>query len=150
MLIRNLKEHEIPPFELLLLADPSLVMVEEYLAVGKCRVAEMAGEIVGVYVLARLDLETMEIMNVAVRERLHGQGIGKRLVEDAIHVARELGVQSLEVGTGNSSIGQLALYQKCGFRMEGVIKDFFVDNYDEEIIENGIQCRDMIRLVKEL
>ena len=88
MLIRNLKEHEIPPFELLLLADPSRVMVEEYLAIGKCRVVEMAGEIVGVYVLARLDLETVEIMNVAVHERLHGQGIGKNLVEDAIRVAR--------------------------------------------------------------
>ena len=150
MLIRNLKEHEIPPFELLLLADPSRVMVEEYLAIGKCRVVEIAGEIVGVYVLVKLDLETMEIMNVAVRERLHGQGIGKKLVEDAIQVARELGVQSLEVGTGNSSIGQLALYQKCGFRVEGVIKDFFIDNYDEDIFENGIQCRDMIRLVKEL
>jgi len=95
-------------------------------------------------------VETMEIMNVAVHERLRGQGIGKKLVEDAIQVARELGVQSLEVGTGNSSIGQLTLYQKCGFRMEGVIKDFFTDNYEEEIFENGIQCRDMIRLVKEL
>lgn len=150
MLIRKLNVHETPPFELLLLADPSQEMVEEYLAIGECRVAEMAGEIVGVYVLARLDVETMELMNVAVHERLHGQGIGKKLIEDAIQVARELGVQSLEVGTGNSSIGQLALYQKCGFRVEGVIKDFFIDNYDEEIFENGIQCRDMIRLVKEL
>ena len=150
MNIRELGKRETPPFDLLLLADPSRELVEEYLAIGKCHVAEMAGDIVGVYVLARLDMETMEIMNIAVDERMHGQGIGKKLVEDAIQVARELGVQSLEVGTGNSSIGQLALYQKCGFRMEGVIKDFFVDNYDEEIFENGIQCRDMIRLVKEL
>ena len=150
MFIRKLKEHETPPFELLLLADPSREMVEEYLAIGECRVAEMAGEILGVYVLARLDVETMEIMNVAVHERLHGQGIGKKLIEDAIQVARELGVQSLEVGTGNSSIGQLTLYQKCGFRMEGVIKDFFTDNYEEEIFENGIQCRDMIRLTRGL
>lgn len=150
MLIRKLNVHEIPPFELLLLADPSQEMVEEYLAIGECRVAEMAGEIVGVYVLARLDVETTELMNVAVHERLHGQGIGKRLIGDAIQTARKLGYQSLEVGTGNSSIGQLALYQKCGFRVEGVIKDFFIDNYDEEIFENGIQCRDMIRLTRGL
>ena len=150
MFIRKLKEHETPPIELLLLADPSREMVEEYLAIGECRVAEMAGEIIGVYVLARLDVETMELMNVAVHERLHGQGIGKRLIGDAIQTARKLGYQSLEVGTGNSSIGQLALYQKCGFRVEGVIKDFFIDNYDEEIFENEIQCRDMIRLTREL
>ncbi|MEK5036766.1 GNAT family N-acetyltransferase [Sporosarcina sp. FSL K6-3457] len=150
MNIRKLKEHETPPFELLLLADPSREMVEEYLAIGECRVAEMEGRIIGVYVLLKLDMKTMEIMNVAVHERLHGQGIGKKLVEDAIQVARKLGFQSLEVGTGNSSIGQLALYQKCGFRMEGVIKDFFTDNYKEAIFENGIQCRDMIRLTRRL
>lgn len=150
MFIRKLKEHETPPFDLLLLADPSWEMVEEYLAIGECRVAEIAGELVGVYVLAKLDVKTMEIMNVAVHERMHGRGIGKKLIGDAIQTARELGYQSLEVGTGNSSIGQLALYQKCGFRMEGVIKDFFIDNYEEEIFENGIQCRDMIRLTLEL
>ncbi len=150
MLIRKLEKCETPPFSLLLLADPSRDMVEEYLAIGECRVVEMEDEIVGVYVLAKLDNETMEIMNVAVDERMHGQGIGKNLVKDAIQVAREFGYQFLEVGTGNSSIGQLALYQKCGFRMEGVIKDFFIDNYGDEIFENGIQCRDMIRLAMEL
>ena len=150
MNIRKLREHETPPFELLLLADPSREMVDEYLAIGECRVAEIAGDIVGVYVLAKLDVKTMEIMNVAVGERLHGRGIGKKLIGDAIQTARELGYQSLEVGTGNSSIGQLALYQKCGFRMEGVIKGFFVDNYEGEIFENGIQCRDMIRFAMKL
>ena len=41
-------------------------------------------------------------------------------------------------------------YQKAGFRITGVIPNFFKDNYDEEIIENGIPCRDMIRLTLEL
>lgn len=150
MKIRKLREHETPPFELLLLADPSREMVEEYLAIGECRVAEVAGEIVGVYVLAKLDTQTMEVMNIAVQERLHGQGIGKRLIQDAVRTARDLGYQSLEIGTGNSSIGQLALYQKCGFRIEGIIKNFFIDNYTELIFENGIQCRDMIRLTMKL
>ena len=88
----------------------------------------------------------MEIINIAVDERIHGRGIGKKLIGDAIQTAKVLGCKSLEVGTGNSSIGQLAFYQKCGFRIDGVIKDFFVDHYEEEIFENGIQCRDMIRL----
>lgn len=146
MNIRQLKEQEIPPFDLLLLADPSRELVEEYLAIGECYVAEIAGEIVGVYVLTKLDAQTMEIRNVAVNEQLHGCGIGKQLIGNAIRTAKELGYKSLEIGTGNSSIGQLALYQKCGFRLEGVIKDFFTDRYEDAIFENGIQCRDMIRL----
>ena len=89
-------------------------------------------------------------MNIAVAEKHHGQGIGKILVLDAIQKAKDKGFKVIEVGTGNSSVGQLALYQKCGFRITGVDKDFFKIHYDEEIVENGIACIDMIRLAKQL
>ncbi len=69
---------------------------------------------------------------------------------DAIEVAKSKGYRTIEVGTANSSIGQLAFYQKCGFRITGVDKDFFVRHYPEEIFENGIQCRDMVRLSQNL
>ena len=44
--------HEAHPLDLLLLADPSREIVEQYIANGECRVAEEEGKIVGVYVLA--------------------------------------------------------------------------------------------------
>jgi ribosomal protein S18 acetylase RimI-like enzyme len=59
-------------------------------------------------------------------------------------------MHTLEVGTGNSSIGQLALYQKCGFRITGIDYNYFIRHYDEPIFENGIPCRDMIRLAIDL
>ncbi len=52
-------------------------------------------------------------MNVAVVEEEHGRGIGKQLVLDAIKVAKKKGYKTIEIGTGNSSIGQLALYQNA-------------------------------------
>lgn len=133
--------------ELLLLADPSRDLVDAYLKRGSCLVAEMDdGQIIGVYVLLELTAETVEIVNVAVAEPNQGKGIGKQLVNHAIHHARSLGYVTIEIGTGNSGIGQLALYQKCGFRMTAIDHDFFTRNYPEAIYENGIQCRDMIRL----
>ncbi|MNW16937.1 putative N-acetyltransferase YvbK [compost metagenome] len=45
---------------------------------------------------------------------------------------------------------QLYLYQKCGFRIVGVDVDFFVRHYEEAIEENGIPCRDMIRLAMDI
>ena len=90
------------------------------------------------------------MVNIAVREEQHGRGIGKRLIMDAIRVAETNGYKTIEIGTGNSSIGQLAFYQKCGFRIIGVDIDFFIKHYPEEIFENGIQCRDMIRLSRDL
>lgn len=37
----------------------------------------------------------------------------------------------------------MAFYQKCGFRMLNVERDFFAD-YQPPIVENGIPCKDMI------
>ena len=150
MIIRKLKTDEELPMELLLLADPSETIVKEYTSRGECYVAELDQRMMGVYVLLPTRPETIELVNVAVAEERHGQGIGKQLVMDAVKVAREQGYKTIEVGTGNSGVGQLALYQKCGFRIVGVDVDFFVRHYPEEIYENGIQCRDMVRLSQDL
>lgn len=150
MKIRQLNAGEKAPMELLLLADPSEEIVKDYMKRGDCFVAESWEKIIGVYVLLPTRPKTVELVNVAVAEDQQGKGIGKQLVLDAIQVARSKGYQMIELGTGNSSIGQLALYQKCGFRIVGIDIDFFVKHYHEEIYENGIQCKDMIRLSREL
>lgn len=150
MNIRKLNVGEKPPMELLLLADPSQDIVEEYVKRGECFVAESEMQIVGVYVLLPTRPETVELVNVAVTKEKNGRGIGKQLVLDAIQVSRAKGYKTIEIGTGNSGVGQLALYQKCGFRIIGVDLDFFIKHYPEPIFENGIQCRDMIRLSQDL
>lgn len=148
--IRKLNPDEEVPMDLLLASDPSRVLVEEYLHRGKCFVAEEDNQIIGVYVLLPTRPKTVELVNIAVLEPLQGRGIGKRLVTNAIQTAASRGYKTLEVGTGNSSIGQLAFYQKCGFRIIGVDRDFFIRHYKEEIFENDIQCKDMIRLSQDL
>lgn len=148
--IRKLNKGEKLPMELLLLADPSREIVEEYVNRGECFIIEIKQQTIGVYVLLPTRPETVELVNVAVVEDKQGRGIGKRLVLDAIRVAKTKGYKTIEIGTGNSSVGQLALYQKCGFRIIGVDMDFFVRHYSEKIFENGIQCKDMVRLSQEL
>lgn len=150
MNIRNLSIDETIPLNLLLLADPSKEIVEEYVNRGECFVAESEQQIIGVYVLLPTRPGTVELVNIAVLEEQHGKGIGKQLIVNAIQEAKAKGFKTIEIGTGNSSIGQLALYQKCGFRIIGVDIDFFVKHYPDEIFENGIQCRDMIRLSQDL
>lgn len=150
MIIRKLNVDEKTPIDLLLLADPSKSIVTEYLNRGECYIAINDCMIIGVYVLLPTRPETVELVNIALKESLQNRGIGKHLVLHAIKKAKKDGYKTLEVGTGNSSIGQLALYQKCGFRITGIDIDFFIRHYDEEIFENGIQCRDMIRLSQDL
>lgn len=150
MNIRSLNAGEQPPMELLLLADPSESMVEAYIDKGECFVAEDDDQVAGVYVLISKSFETAEIINLAVAEERQGKGIGRSLLMDAIQTAKRKGYKTIEIGTGNSSIGQLALYQKCGFRITGVDRDFFVRHYEEKIYENGIRCMDMVRLSQDL
>jgi ribosomal protein S18 acetylase RimI-like enzyme len=148
--VRLLAPGEPYPWALLLLADPEQAMVEEYLGRGRCFVAYLNGELIGEFVLAENAAGHQELMNVAVVEERQGQGWGKRLVLAAIAEARNLGASRLEVATGNSSLGQLALYQKCGFRITGVVPDYFAQHYQEAIYENGIRCLDQVRLSQSL
>lgn len=146
MEIRKLIHQDKIPMELLLLADPSEEMIQKYIARGETYIAEKEGIVVGVYVYVSSEEGTAEIMNISVREEFQGKGLGKQLILDAIKRIKQAGYTRIEIGTGNSSIGQLALYQKCGFRITGIDRDFFLRNYPEAIMENGIQCVDMIRL----
>ncbi|SDD26279.1 Acetyltransferase (GNAT) family protein [Terribacillus halophilus] len=145
MKIRKLHPSETPPMDLLLEADPSKIRIKSYLVKSSCFVAERENHILGIYVLAGISENTAEVINISVREADQGKGIGKKLIHHAIEQAREQGFASLEVGTGNSSINQIAFYQKCGLRMTAIDQDYFLRHYEKPIYENGIQCRDMIR-----
>lgn len=148
--IELLNKEQSIPYDLLLLADPSKKLVDEYLKRGKCYVALLDNKVIGVFVLINTRPETIELVNIAVDENYQGKGIGKKLVLDAIDKARKEGAKTIEIGTGNTGVTQLFLYQKCGFRISGVDRDFFIRHYDEEIFENGLQCIDMIRLSMDL
>ena len=101
-------------------------------------------------VLLKTRPKTIEIMNIAVEEKYQKKGIGKQLIEFAISKAKEDNFNTLEIGTGNPAVHQLLLYQKCGFRIVGIDADYFRRNNKEPIYDNGIECRDMIRLKMDL
>jgi len=149
-MIRKLYPDERLPMELLLLADPSENQIHSYSRSGHCYVLEIEGQCIGVYILQQQSPQGIELMNVAVAEHWQGKGLGKQLILHAIETARVLEYASIHVATGNSSIGQLALYQRCGFRLVGIVPDYFTLHYPEPIFENGIQCRDQVRLALEL
>ncbi len=68
----------------------------------------------------------------------------------SIEKIKKEGIKTIEIGTGNPGVQQMLLYQKCGFRIIVVDFDYFRRNYKERIYENGVECRDMIRLKMDL
>ena len=93
---------------------------------------------------------TAELVSLAVHEAWQGRGIGRRLVGHAIRTARESGFRRLELGTGDAGIGQIALYERCGFVRCGIDVDYFRKHSPTPIFENGVECRHMVRLRMEL
>ena len=134
------------PWALLLLADPSREQVERYLANARLLALREGDAVRGVLALTPVSWGVLEITNLAVDEAWQGQGLGKRLLAAAIDAARAAGALRLDIATGNSSLAQLGLYQRMGFRICAVEPDYFTLNYPEPIVENGIPCRDRLRL----
>lgn len=148
--VRRLGKNETIPYGLLLDADPSIAAIEKYLTTSEIYVAVLKTQVIGVVVLHPFDKGSFEIKNIAVEESLQGNGIGKLLLRTVTEVAIEKGANYIIIGTSNSSIGQLYLYQRSGFEITEIRMNFFPDNYPEPIFENGIQCRHMIMLKKKL
>lgn len=149
MTFRRLESSQSLPMPLLLEADPDEAKVQAYCRTSQVWVME-TDTICGVAVLQAVEEEpepTAEIMNIAIKPGLQGKGMGKQLLNFLIAEAGRQGVQRLQVATGNSSIGQLAFYQKAGFELLRLDRHYFTKNYSAPIIENGIHCRH--RLVLE-
>ncbi|WP_222864174.1 GNAT family N-acetyltransferase [Treponema sp. Marseille-Q3903] len=138
------------PLDLLLLSDPSEEVINEYIDQCVTFSATIDNKIVGALLLLKTRPKTMEIMNVSVYENYQNKGIGTKLIHKAIDYCRETNSKIIEIGTGNPGVIQMMLYQKCGFRIVGVELDYFRKNHKEKIFENGIECRDMIRMRMEL
>ena len=144
--IRPLSKFEQPPWELLLLADPSRTLIKNYLEYGNCFLALFDEEIIGEIVLFPHGNHVYELANVAVLPKFQGQGIGQQLIEYAIKDCTRRGAHTIKIATGNSSIDQLKLYQRCGFKLEKIESGYFLANYPHIIVENGIKCTDRIIL----
>ena len=146
--VRKIRHGEPVPYWLLLDADPSWNALSKYLESSEIYIALLKDEIIASMVIHPLDAASLEIKNIAVAEEYRGRGIGQMLLKKATQIALTKTAGTIIIGTSNSSIGQLYLYQKTGFEIMDIKYNFFLDNYTKPIFENGIQCKHMIILRK--
>ncbi|MBQ4836594.1 GNAT family N-acetyltransferase [Pseudoalteromonas luteoviolacea] len=140
----EIKSNEIP-IELLLEADPSKENILTYLSGSWCFVVTTRGKILAACIVKPQRAELAEIYNISVYPVYQGQGIGSKLLKFTISELSKRGIRRIELGTGTFGY-QLTYYQRIGFRVASVSKDYFLEHYDMPIFENGIQHKDMLRL----
>ncbi|MBD1917038.1 GNAT family N-acetyltransferase [Phormidium sp. FACHB-322] len=138
------------PWPLLLDADPSRELIDAYIHQSTVLGLIEGNAVIAVVVLLNRAPQMVEVMNIAVAPSYQGKKLGKLLLAAAVERSRQQGVKRMVLGTGNSGIAQLAFYQKMGFRLESIDRDYFVRTYPEPIYENGIWCRDRVLLSLDL
>ena len=141
--------------ELLLLADEQEDMIDRYLERGDMFVLYDDG-LKALCVVTREGESVYEIKNIAtvpffnVRDTtvlfFQRQGYGKRLIEFLFEYYQGKCSEML-VGTGDVPSSR-SFYEHCGFAISHRIKNFFTDNYDHPMYEDGVQLVDMIYLKK--
>ena len=137
---------------LLLLADESLEQVRSYMDRGELHAfIGRDARAVGVVLTIAVD-EGVELKAVAVDPSQQNRGIGQRMLAAVLEELRRRGVRRAIVGTANAGIGQLAYYQKAGFRLSHIERDFFspARGYPAVMEDNGIRLRDMVWMDLEL
>ncbi|WP_249872130.1 GNAT family N-acetyltransferase [Oceanobacillus saliphilus] len=134
--------------EYLLLADASEVVVNKYINDGDMFSIHYENEVAGVLLVTYHPNQVVELKNMALDTKYRrGRGLGKLIVTEAFKIYKRKGISKVIVGTANSSIGNMVFYQKIGFRMTEIKKNFF-KVYPEPIYENGIRALDMVMFEK--
>src|SRR5690606_20213310 len=133
--------------DLLLLADEQEDMIDRYLESGDM-FALYDDDLKTVCVVAAIDKETCELKNIATDKKYQGKGYAKALINFISDYYRD-NYKAMLVGTDETP-KILSFYKSCGFEKSHLIRNFFTDNYDHTMFEEGIQLIDMVYLKKKL
>lgn len=145
-MIKQVKKNKKRFLNLLLLADEQENMIDKYID-GDMFIYQ--DKIVkACCIVKEYSKNTIEIKNIAVLPCYQKKGIGKQLI-DFITKKYSKKYYYVIVGTGDSLL-TIPFYEKCGFIKYKVIPNFFIDNYNHKIIENGKQLIDMVYLKKKM
>ena len=147
MEIKIVNEDKKQYLDLLLLADEQESMIDKYLERGEL-FALYDNELKSICVVTGESSDICELKNIATYEKWHGMGYASKLIQ-YISAFYKHKYKTMLVGTGDvPSI--IRFYEKNGFSLSHRIQNFFTDNYDHPMFENGIQLVDMVYLKKEL
>ena len=147
MRIEKVKENKKQFLDLLLLADEQENMIDRYLPGGDL-FALYDDNLKSVCVVVPVNSQTCELKNIATYQKYQGKGYGRALMNFIFDFYKN-DYKTMLVGTGETP-AILSFYKSCGFEKSHRIKNFFTDNYDHPMFDNGVRLVDMIYLKKDL
>lgn len=147
MTVTQITDNKKQYLDLLLLADEQESMIDRYLERGGLFVLEDEG-VKAVCVVTDEGDGVCELKNIAVAPGFQRRGYGRKLIAYLGDRYSEK-YREMIVGTGEVP-GALGFYKSCGFEYSHRIADFFTDNYDHIMVEEGVVLKDMVYLKRGL
>ena len=133
--------------DMLLEADPSKASIMKYLKDSDVYGLNLNDEIISLAVILPISNKTLELKNLVTKKEYRNKGYAKRLLKHLCGNYKQK-YDKMLVGTTENNI---PFYVKQGFdKYEKTVKNFFVDNYDEEIKDGDLVCTDLIYYSKDL
>ena len=132
--------------DLLLEADPDKDVVMKYLNDGEMYILKDKEKILAEIVITKVDDETCELKNIATKEEVRGKGYASKMIKYIFDVYSSK-YKRMIVGTTENMI---PFYVLNGFtKYHHTVKNFFLDNYKEEVWDGDLHCIDMYYYSKE-
>jgi ribosomal protein S18 acetylase RimI-like enzyme len=145
--IRIITEHKKDYLPLLLLGDESENQIDKYLERGEL-FALYYGDLKCVCVITDEGNGTLEIQNIATDERYQRQGYASKLMNHITEYYKER-YDKIILGTGDVP-GILAFYERREFAATHRLPDYFTENYDHPMFEDGVLLKDKVYLERKL
>lgn len=142
--IREIESGKESYMDLLLIGDESEKMIMRYLDRGRMWAGFLNGKPVVVCVATVESPRVIEVKNLAVTTDSRRKGLGRKML---LHVEAVFPGKTFQLGTGETP-STLRFYNSCGYRYSHRLPNFFLLNYPFPIIEEGVELRDMVYLVK--
>lgn len=145
MIIEKINDKE-KYMNLLLDADPSKDAINKYINKGEMYGLIVDNKVVCEIMITKVDNETCELKNLATLKDYQGQGYASKLIEYSFNIYRRR-YKRMIVGTSENMV---PFYVLNGFtKYHHTVKNFFIDNYEDEIWDGNMQCIDMYYYSKE-
>jgi ribosomal protein S18 acetylase RimI-like enzyme len=109
-------------------------------------VADDGDKAIGVVLVLDHGERERELRYVAIAESHQRKGLGKAMLADVRAAEQGRGAARLLVGTSCADTGNLDFYQRSGYRLLSIERDYFTParGYPPDFVLNGLPAVDMV------
>ncbi|PLJ78256.1 ribosomal protein S18-alanine N-acetyltransferase [Infirmifilum sp. NZ] len=101
-------------------------------------IADYKGVLVG-YVVSCRESEELHVHSIAVAEWFRGKGVGRRLMEETLRLARLRGLKRVRLEVKTENTVAISLYEKLGFERKAYLKSYYADGSDAYVYVLNLQ-----------